>query len=88
MVYWYFKTMSKKKSSKSKSGVWFKKVRGSYLPASPMGVLMHGILFLASLLVIATSMNSDLPIITITATLLLQLIGLGAIFTWIASQKA
>jgi hypothetical protein len=77
-----------KKSAKVKKGVWFVKVRGSYLACSPIGVLLQAILLLAGMLVIAMTLDDARSALAAGVSMTLQLIGLGAIFTWIASIKS
>lgn len=77
-----------KKSQRTKNGAWFVKVRGSYLAKSPMGVLLQAVLLLAGLLVIAMTLDDGRPVLSAGISMVLQLIGLGAIFSWIASKKS
>lgn len=81
--------MVKKKSSKVKNGAWFVKVRGSYLPATPQGWLVHACLMACAATVIYASYYQDnRMMLLVLSSAALQLIGLGAVFTWIASKKA
>jgi hypothetical protein len=78
-----------KKSPKLKKGAWFVKVRGSYLPMTPQGWLMHALLVGCAVVAIyMTYYYDDRALVVVLPALILQLVGIGAIFTWVASKKA
>jgi membrane-anchored glycerophosphoryl diester phosphodiesterase (GDPDase) len=78
----------KKSVKKSKKGVWFVRVRGSYLPASPIGWLLY-IPFAAYLilaLVIAARDESSIgPALLFVVP---NWIAAAVIMTWIAVRKS
>jgi hypothetical protein len=82
MHYW------NKKLPKLRKGAWFVKVRGSYLPMTGQAWLLHLALLLASVAVIVLSFQDKRSILTASIAMVLELIGVGAIFTYIASKKA
>lgn len=80
--------VKKKTASKVKRGVWYRRVRGSYLPASPEGTLLQLVLLLVALFVVIAAVYDTRDVLTVGVSALLQLVGLGALFTWIAQQKS
>ncbi len=77
-----------KNTPKLKKGKWFYKIRGSYLPATPEGWLLHSLLLLSGICVMMLATEDSRPLVTVLATTVLQLVGLGALFTWLAAKKA
>ncbi|MDB5182662.1 MAG: hypothetical protein JWO47_446 [Candidatus Saccharibacteria bacterium] len=77
-----------KKLPKLKKGAWFVPVRGSYLPMTVQGWLMHLLLLTSSVAVIAGAYSDKRDMGTVFISMLLELIGLGAVFTYLASKKA
>jgi len=77
-----------KKLPKLKKGAWFVPVRGSYLPMTPQAWLLHLLLSSSSIAVIAEAFKDKRSATTVVISLILELIGLGAVFTYIASKKA
>ena len=77
-----------KKLPKLKKGAWFVPVRGSYLPMTTQGWLLHVLLLLGSLAIIAGAYSDKRDAPTVIIAMLLELIGLGTVFTYIASKKA
>ena len=77
-----------KKLPKLKKGAWFVRVRGSYLPMTPQGWMLHFLLLTCSIAISATAYSNKRDLVTVVSTMLLELIGLGTIFTYIASKKA
>lgn len=77
-----------KKQAKAKKHVWFRKVRGSYLPVSSEGWLMHTLLVFSiiAVLIIATGDERDFQ--TVAVTTVLQLLGVGVLFSYIASRQS
>ena len=77
-----------KKLPKLKKGAWYVSVRGSYLPMTVQGWLMHLLLFTSTLAVIGDAYNDKRSFSTVVISLLLELVGLGTIFTYLASKKS
>jgi hypothetical protein len=77
-----------KKLPKLKKGAWFVPVRGSYLPMTTQGWCMHALLLIGSVAVIAGAFSDKRDIVTVVLSMFLELIGLGTVFTYIASKKA
>jgi heme/copper-type cytochrome/quinol oxidase subunit 3 len=77
-----------KKLPKLKKGAWFVRVRGSYLPMTVHGWIMHVLLLTSSVAVIASAYADKRDLTTVIISMFLELIGLGAIFTYLASKKA
>ena len=73
---------------KLKKGAWFVKVRHSYLPMTLQAWLLHGMLIVGATVIIYSAYNDRRSLPVMIVTMLLQLIGLGTIFTYIASKKA
>lgn len=78
----------KQAKSKARRQVWFRKVRGSYLPVSSEGWLMHTLLVFSviAVLIIATGDERDFQ--TVAITTVLQLLGVGVLFSYIASRQS
>jgi hypothetical protein len=79
---------TRKKLPKARKGAWFVRVRNSYLPVTAKGWMMHAILMLGGFDVIYASYKDERTLVIVMPLMLLQLVGLGTIFTWIASRKA
>ncbi len=77
-----------KKLPRLKRGAWFVPVRGSYLPMTTQGWLLHLLLLLGALAIIAGSYNDKRDSVTVVISMLLELTGLGTVFTYIAAKKA
>ena len=77
-----------KKLPKLKKGAWFVSVRGSYLPMTAQAWLLHLMLLGLSVAVIVEAFHDKRSLIVVSVSMLLELIGLGAIFTYIASKKS
>jgi|GEM_PF-3688462 len=77
-----------KKLPKPRKGAWYVKVRGSYLPCSLNGWLMHLLLLLAVVGVFVQALGDGRSLSTVFTTTALELFGLGAIFTIIARKKS
>lgn len=73
---------------KVKKGKWFVYVRGSYLPATPQAWLLHALLFFCAIGVILMAFDDNRSILVASTAMTLELIGLGALFTLIASKKS
>lgn len=81
--------MAKRKSTpKLRNGAWFYKKRGSYLPATPEAWLLQAVLLVLALFIVSAAIEDTRSLLTVSATTLLQFIGLGALFSWIASNKS
>lgn len=80
MHYW-------EKLPKLKEGKWFVYTRGSYLPMTPQAWLLHTLLFFAAVIIILLAFEDNRSIWVAGIMMTLQLIGLGAIFSYIASKK-
>ena len=80
MHYW-------EKVPKLKKGMWFVRVRGSYLPMTPQAWLLHAALFFGALAIIMQCFEDTRSVWAASLAMILELIGLGAIFTYIASKK-
>jgi len=78
----------KQKKPKLRKGAWFYKVRGSYLPATWQGWLMHLLLLMCGLAVLVIAANDGRNWFVAGTTAVLMLIGVGAIFTWLDAKKA
>jgi len=76
------------KKPKLKKGAWFYKVRGSYLPATWQGWLMHLLLLLCGVSLIIIAANDDRGWLVTGTTFILSLIGVGAVFTWFDAKKS
>jgi hypothetical protein len=80
--------MKKQKLPKLKKGAWFVRVRGSYLPMTPQAWLLHALLIASVVSVIYASYYDQRGLAVVVTSTILQLLGLGAIFTYIASKHA
>ena len=76
------------KLPKLKKGAWFVKVRGSYLPMTPQGWLMHTLLLISATFIIYSMYFDNRPVVVAGITMALELIGLGTVFTYVASKKS
>lgn len=76
------------KENVKSSGVWYVKVRSSYLPASPMGILVHTIfvayLAVSAIVSVQQTDNSSLALLIIFP----NWVAAAAVITYIASQKS
>lgn len=79
--------MKLQKKPKLRKGVWFYKVRGSYLPATWQGWLLYIPLTLGTVLIIIDALNDDRNITRALLSFCLAMVSWGAIFTWIAARK-
>lgn len=77
-----------KKSPKLKKGAWFYKVRGSYMPASAEGWLAHTLLLFCSVAVLIIATYDERELLAVLSSAGIQLIGVGALFTWVASRHS
>ena len=80
MHYW-------EKVPKLKKGKWFVRTRGSYLPMTPQAWLLHAFLFAGALIVIMLAFEDERNLWVASVSMVLELIGLGAIFSFVASKK-
>lgn len=68
--------------------VWYVKIRGSYLPASPMGIFVHTIfvayLAVSAIISVQQTDNSALALLIIFP----NWVAAAAVITYIASQKS
>ncbi len=80
MHYW-------EKVPKLKKGKWFVRTRGSYLPMTPQAWLLHTLLFFGALLIILQAFEDNRILLVASVSMVLELIGLGAVFSYIASKK-
>ena len=77
-----------KKLPKLKKGAWFVPVRGSYLPMTPQGWIMHLFLLIGAVSIIADAYYDTRSVPVIIISMLLELVGLGAVFTYLAAKKS
>ncbi len=77
-----------KKIPKLKMGAWFVPVRGSYLPMTTQGWLLHLLLLIGTVIIIIGAYSDKRDAATVIVAMILELIGLGTVFTYIASKKA
>lgn len=73
---------------KLKKGMWFVAVRGSYVPMTPQAWLLHALLVSLVVAVMISTYDDTRSLPVVAVTMVLELIGLGAIFTHIASKKS
>lgn len=81
-------TITNMKKRKAKRGAWYVKVRGSYLPANWQGVLMQLVLLGLGIGLLLQAYDDTRPLAIVIITFVLEIIGLGALFTWIAKNKS
>lgn len=77
-----------KKLPKLKKGAWFVPVRGSYLPMTPQGWIMHFFLLIGAVAIIADAYYDTRSVPVIIISMLLELVGLGSVFTYLAAKKS
>ena len=80
--------LSKQKLPKLKKGAWFVRVRGSYLPRTWQGWLMHILLVMAAIATFITIDDADGNIMRIVISGIVYLYAIGSFFTYIASRKS
>jgi hypothetical protein len=77
-----------RKRARTKNGAWFVHLRGSYLPASAEGWLLYIPLIAGAISVIFITYSTHVKLAVALPQIGLQLIGIGAIFSWIAARKS
>lgn len=76
------------KLPKLKKGAWFVKTRGSYLPMTPQAWFMHSMLLIGSVAIIYSTYSDTRAMWIVAVSMILELVGLGAFFTLVASKKS
>jgi hypothetical protein len=74
--------------SKKTKSIWFKKVRGSYLPINNYGVLSYIPFLGLAIYAIFWAVNSKEAIIQRFITLFSFYVALGVFMTWFASNRS